>query len=140
MPRTDWISKGRSIDSVFIDWIKYNSTIIIPNFKDVLFPPVKFTNKKKLVTLRWDTNTFYYNVNRRIFPNVEDVCIVGDSYPLKHSKFHFEVGNYDHFYNPNNQIQWKPNEWVNEEWLQSQFNECFALIQKHQNELRKQLK
>ena len=143
MPRVKWISNGQNLDYTFLKWLRDTPTLIIPKFNDVLFPPVRFTDKKKLVTLNWDHTTFYYNINRVTFPNVEDVKIVGYTCVTNaaSSNFWYQYGNYDDFYNVENQVQWKEQEWVNEEWLSSQFNQFFVKIQDfHQNELRKQLK
>lgn len=136
-----WVSNCRQLEYTFLKWLSQTPTLVIPNFKNAVFPPVKFTDKRKLITLQWDDSTFHYNVNRTLFPNVNVVHIIGHTKILRDSDFHFELGNYDSFYNPENQVQWKPNEWVNEEWLTSQFNEFFARCQQiYQNELRKQLK
>ena len=131
MTRVKWISNGRELEYTFVNWLAHTPTLIIPKFNDVLFPPVRFTDKKKLVTLFWDHNTFYYNINRAIFPNVEDVEIVGHTRVTNaaSSNFCYQYGNYDKFYNPYNQVQWKEKEWVNEEWLTAQFNQFFVKIQ-----------
>jgi hypothetical protein len=140
MPRTDWITNERSIETVFIKWLYYNPIIVIPNFNDSIFPPVCFLKKKALVTICWEKNTFFNNVNRTTFPDVKYVHNIGNTNLLtQHS--HMPIYNFpEGFYLRNKQVLWKDNEWVNEEWLKSQFNEYFALIQNHQNELHKQLK
>jgi hypothetical protein len=136
-----WVSNGRSLDYSFLNWLRHTPTLIIPNFKNAVFPFVRFTDKRKLVTLNWDDSTLYYNVNRHLFPNVETVSIIGKTKPLRFSDFHFETGNFYYFYNHEHQIQWKEKEWVNEEWLSSQFNQFFVRCQQIiQNELRKELK
>ena len=141
MPRFDWVSNGRKLDKSFLLWMKYNPTIIIPNFRDSIFPYVKFTDKKKLITLCWEKNTFYYNVNRLRFPHVEEVINVGGTKLLaSHYPLRITVMSGASYFMENNQVRWTEDEWVNEEWLESQFNEFFAKIQTYQNELRKPLK
>lgn len=141
MPRFDWVSNGRKLDKHFMKWLVDTPTLIIPNFRDAIFPYVRFTDKKKLVTLCWDKRTFYYNVNRLRFPHVREVLnvgctqILGNHYPLRITAMPSAA-----YFMENNQIRWTEDEWVNEEWLESQFNEFFAQFQTYQNELRKQLK
>lgn len=142
MPRVDWVSNGRKLDRTFLVWLRHNPTIVIPNFRDSLFPPVCFSDKKKLVTVCWEKNTFYYNVNRHFFPNVTSVINIGATQLLyPHKGFTIIPYTGSSYYAENNQIRWTEDEWVNEEWLTSQFNEFFARCQQiYQNELRKQLK
>ncbi len=141
MTRVHWVSNGRKLECSFLNWLRNSDTLIIPNFDNVVFPSVRFTDKRKLVTLFWDDSTFRYNINRVLFPNMITVCVVGGTkIPPTSSFTNFEHGNVNYFYNKNSQIQWKEKEWVNEEWLTSQFNQFFVGVQTYQNELRKQLK
>jgi hypothetical protein len=141
MPRVDWVSNGRKLDKYFMNWLVDTPTLIIPNFRDVIFPHIRFTDKKKLVTLCWEKNTFYNNVNRLRFPDVKEVINVGYT-PLIGSHYPLQVTYMPQasYFMEKNQIRWTEDEWVNEEWLESQFNEFFARFQTYQNELRKPLK
>jgi hypothetical protein len=140
MPQINWVSKGRPIEGVFKKWLIQNPVIVIPNFNDSIFPPIRFSTKKALITICWEKNTFLNNVNRFTFPDVKYVHNVGHTKLLTQYS-HMPIYNFpESSYVRNNQVHWKDNEWVNEEWLKSQFNEFFALFQKHQNELRKELR
>lgn len=141
MTRINWVSNGRPLEYVFLRWLRDTPKLIIPNFHNIVFPSIRFTDKRELVTLNWEDRTFRYNVNKQLFPNVETVYIVGDTKPPPYSYMHYELVSMKYYYNKSNQVQWIENEWVNEEWLKSQFNEFFARSQQiYQNELRKQLK
>ena len=141
MPNVNWISNGRKLDKQFLLWLRYNPTIVIPKFSNIIFPPVRFTDKKKLITVCWDENTFYYNVNRNLFPNIQCVMNVGPTKLISMKNDMTIIPTDIDSYYRDNQILWRGDEWVNEEWLSSQFNEFFARCQQiYQNELRKQMK
>lgn len=143
MTRFVWRSTGKVLDDTFLMWIKENPAIIVPPFRDVVFPNVQFS-QTKLVALGWDPLMFYNNVNRRVFPNLKTIEVVGNTGLPRNYRAHADdvVLNspIDHYFR-NGQIRWKSDEWVNHEWLSSQFNELFAKCQEMlQNELRPQLK
>ena len=58
-----WRSTGKVLDDTFLMWIKENPAIIVPPFRDVVFPNVQFS-QTKLVALGWDPLMFYNNVIR----------------------------------------------------------------------------
>ena len=142
MTCTVWKSAGRTIEPIFLQRLVTYSEVVIPNFKDCVFPSGLMFKQTRLVTLNWDTSTFQNNINRKTFPFVEKIEVVGntqyvDRYP--------DINIFRHdgktVYEKNGQIRWMYNEWVNKEWLLSQFNELFAKFQEmQQNELRKALK
>ena len=137
----NWVSKGRKLDRSFLVWLRNSPTIVIPNFETSIFPPVKFTDKRKLVTVNWDEFTFHYNVTRNLFPNIHCVINAGPTELLSmKSDMTIIPTDIDSYYR-DNRVLWQKDEWVNEEWLKSQFNEFFARCEQiYQNELRKQLK
>ena len=140
MPRHVWKSFGKTIEPEFVDWIRTTPKIIIPSFHDVVFPPLQFA-QSTLVTLDWEKNTFHYNVSKTVFPNLKTVELVGYT-SLVSGCGDIEIQKTpEEAYIRNGQVRWKKDDWVNREWLTSQFNELFArYIEVLQNELRRQLK
>ena len=142
MTRFVWRSTGKVLDDTFIMWIKENPAIIVPPFRDVVFPNVQFS-QTKLVALGWEPLMFYNNVNHRTFPNLKTIEVVGHTVLPRGYRGHADTVVYKptEQYYKGGQIRWKSDEWVNHEWLSSQFNELFAKCQEMlQNELRPQLK
>ena len=133
----NWVSQGRKIDTEFLRWLRYHPTIILPNLSNKLLPPVSLRGKTKLVTIHWENSR---NFNRILFPDVKIIETVG------YTEFPSDSGatitcDPTYKYYINNTIRWTEDEWVNEEWLTSQYNEFFAKCQQfYQNELRNRLR
>lgn len=141
MPRHIWKSLGRKIEPEFVEWIQTTPKIIIPSFYDVIFPPLQFA-QSTLVTLDWEKNTFHYNVSKTVFPNLKKVELVGYTSLVSRVSAVIDIQKTpEETYIRNGQVRWKSHEWVNREWLTSQFNELFArYLEVVQNELRRELK
>ncbi len=138
----------------FAKWITTTKTLIVPNMQHTFFPLVRFTSAQTLVTLGWDKNTTYYNLDVIQFPNVERVVFIDGHpcYPSTYTRFPIWIANRmppyaentsihidgsvkQLYWNPSEKkVQWVPNEWVNEDWLKAQYDELFRVTQ---NELRK---
>lgn len=142
MTRTVWKSAGRTLEPIFLHRLVTYSEVVIPNFKDCVFPSGLMFKQTRVVTLDWDTSTFKNNINRKTFPYVEKIEVVGNT---RFADGHHDISIFKHdgntVYEKNGQVRWMYNEWVNKEWLLSQFNELFAKFQEmQQNELRESLK
>lgn len=134
-----WFSKQRPIERVFVNWLITQPTIVVPKFHNAVFPNVCFKSKLKLVTLHWDENTFYHNVTDTRFPYIRQIVNIGNT-KLRKSYDPIEITTDDgktYFNSRTNQVHWIEGDWVNYEWLKSQFNEFFAVMD--QNELHKRL-
>ncbi len=144
MTRTVWKSAGRTLEPIFVQRLATYSEAVFPSFKDCVFPSGIQFEQTRIVTLDWDSNTFKHNINRKTFPYVEKIEVVGSTQFInRYSEHDISIVRHDGktVYEKNGQIRWMYNEWVNKEWLLSQFNELFAKFQEmQQNELRKALK
>lgn len=138
----------------FVKWITTTPTLILPNFPNTFLPLVRFKNASRLVTLDWNRNLSYYNLDCMMFPNVETVIFIdghpGDStvftrFPLwisnrvppqfNHTNIHIDSTIKESYWRPSEKkVQYQPNQWVNEDWLKTQYEELFRIAQ---NELEK---
>ena len=138
----------------FAKWVLTTPTLIMPNFTNRFPPLIRFKNASRLVTLDWNRNLSYYNLDCIMFPNVNTVVFIdghpGDStvysrFPLwisnqlpptfSHTSIHIDPTVKATYWRPSEKkVQYQPNQWVNEHWLTAQYEELFRLAQ---NELDK---
>lgn len=133
----------------FAKWVMTTPTLIMPSFRTHFLPLVRFTKATQLVTLNWEKNLSYFNLDCIMFPNVNTVVFI-DGHPgdstvysrfnrwvsnkvppqFEHTHIHIDSTVKDSYWRPSEKkVQWVPNQWINEDWLRAQYLELFRLAQ-----------
>ena len=78
MPTTLGRNFNKSIQ-VLPELLKHYTSeeVLLNNIYDSIIP-ITFPNAKKLIVLNWEKNSIYYNLNKRIFPNVKEVVFLSE--------------------------------------------------------------
>ena len=137
----------------FAKWIMTTPTLILPTMSNTFLPLIRFKNATTVVTLGWEAQTAYYNLDSTMFPNANTIVALDGQLSSKtlprfpmwitnqeppecsYEYIHYDPSIKDKYWRPSEKkVQYQPNQWVNEDWLKTQYEELFRVAQ---NELDK---